>query len=166
MPVKHSVSMSVKHSVSMPVKHSVSMPVKHSVSMPVKHSIRTARGNYICRHTMRSRQTKGRKECWFKQDATQHAQLFRKKKLFQATEHHSRHHSTSKWNRISKQLALIIVDLSCLFFEKGVLPWKSAHVLCCPIKIRVLFNLLCVWIVFQNAIHQLCFWFFFDTQYN
>ena len=48
---------------------------------------------------------------------------------------------------------------------KGSLPWnwKCEHVLLCPIKLEVsiLFYLLCVMILFQNASSKLCFFSFF-----
>ena len=56
---------------------------------------------------------------------------------------HSRHASTNNWNWIRTQFSLDII--AC----KGNLPWKMAHVSCCPIEIPVLFNLLCVWNLYQ-----------------
>ena len=47
----------------------------------------------------------------------------------------------------------------CRCLKKGSCP-KIAHVLCCPIKTSVHFNLRCVWVFFHNVRNPLYFRFF------
>ena len=67
---------------------------------------------------------------------------------------HSRHASTNSWNWISRQFLFIFL-ISSVAWK----PWKCAQVLC-SVKITFLFSILCVWILFQNIISQLCCRFF------
>ena len=67
----------------------------------------------------------------------------------------------SYWrSSISRQLSFFIVYfivyLSVHCLEKGGC-LCDLHILHCLMKISILFNLLCVWILFQNASSQLCF---------
>ena len=73
----------------------------------------------------------------------------------------SRHSTTNNSNRISKQFlfSFVIIYLSVRCFEKEV-SQKMCTFLFCPLKISIPFNLLCVWILFQNASSHSCFRFF------
>ena len=54
----------------------------------------------------------------------------------------SRHSSTSNWSRISSHISFFIIYLLVCGLEKGGLPWRFC-MLHYPIKISVVFNLLC-----------------------
>ena len=58
---------------------------------------------------------------------------------------HFRHASTNNQNRISRQFSFIIVHPSVPCMEKRGLPQKFGYDLCCPTKISILCNLLCLW---------------------
>ena len=58
------------------------------------------------------------------------------------------------WSSETKWATATFVSKSAISADwKRGLPWKYAHVLCCPSKIEVLFNLLCVLIIRNKMSH-------------
>ena len=62
--------------------------------------------------------------------------------------HQAFHHTANRKGTIVLFL-FIVVQQSFCSFEKKRLTQKFVHVLYCPIKISILFNGLCVWIMFS-----------------
>ena len=56
------------------------------------------------------------------------------------------------WTRQLHHLADWTLSVAAIEKKK-----KTSSVLCCPVKISILFNCLCVWILFQNANSHLFF---------
>ena len=63
--------------------------------------------------------------------------------------HQAYHHTPNHKGTIVLFSFIVVQQEFCSFEKKRGLPQKFVHVLYCPIKISILFNGLCVWIMFS-----------------